>query len=733
MSRSHETSLDDVKLACGPLVDYVTRYTRLKRQGRIHKGCCPFHQEKTPSFYVYPQHFHCYGCSAHGDVFDFLSRAEKRPLGEVIRELRDRSGLANAPSPEALERVAAHKRAAEAEASAPDKYEIVSPSNASPLWPGGNAPTCPILTPGAELGEPLLKQVPVDVVHEYRGYRSELLGYLVRTPKNRHGKKSVLQVAWCRNVLLVDGTVREGWTFVAFPEPRAVYNAAAVSDAREEGRPARYLIVEGEKCVDHGAALLRDWIVVSWIGGSGAWHKTDWSLIAEGAEVVLWPDADTSGVGDKSMADLGRHLADMGCRNLRWITPPDAVPNKWDLADAIRDGWTVERLKAFVAAAQPWRPEGVAAPAPARDAPNSDGPLPPGMPPRPPVRDKTLTEDERASLQKFGARRRSFLAVVNSPPPVLNFVLPGYLRGTVGLLVGAGGSGKSWAMLQTLMSMSAGLDIWSLWSDLPDQIIPLPSPAGRCLYIAAEDPQEVVDWRTHHLGRDAAERLRAANIDANRYLDLIDQNLQVYCLYGGSTENHFAVAPIRTETAVSSGPLYENLVQTGFGALAIGIDTLGRVAGTLEEKEGADMGQVIGLAEALTIDTGRSNVMFSHHVTKSAALNGQAQEQQAVSGSRKLTDHARWQANMATMDATTAKAREIEDNERRKWVNVVAAKMNYAENDGARWWRRTDNGILVGGLRPFEPQSQTIQVGGAFPKAEAGARLVRMRRGTADD
>lgn len=735
MSPIHEASLKDVKTASGPLVDYVGRYARLQRQGRNHRGLCPFHAEGTPSFYVFGEHYHCFGCGEHGDVFDFLSKVEKRPLGQVIAELRDRSGLAHGPSPAATARLAAHQQAVEALANEPDPYEIAMPppANAPPLWPGVGSPTLPILRPGAAVGEALRSQLPVHAVHQYCGYRGEPLGYIVRTPKNRAGKKGTFAVAWCRNVRLSDGSIQEGWAFVSFPVPRAVYGAPLVSDARDEGRPARYLIVEGEKCADRGAAYLgSEWIVVSWIGGGTNWNKTDWSLIAEGADVVLWPDADASGAGHQTMAGLGEHLTALGCGNIRWIEPPAGVTNKWDLADAVDiDGWTADRLRGFVDAAQPWRPTPAGEQAAVGIALQSvEGPLPPGMPPRPPARDKELTEQEKRSLQRFQSRRRPFGLVVSSPAPVLNFTLPGFLRGTVGLLVGAGASGKSWAMLQTLMSLSAGLDIWSLWSALPDKIVALPCPPGTCIYIAAEDPVEIVDWRTHHLGIDAAERLRAAGRDVDQVMELIDRNLQTFSLYGCAGENAFAVAPSRAETLVQRGPLYENLVQVGFGSLAIGMDTLGRVASTLQEKEGVDMGQVIDLAEALTVDTGRANVLFSHHTTKAAVLNGQAQEQQAVSGSRKLTDHARWQANMATMDTATAKAREIDDCDRRKWVNVAAAKLNYAANDGSRWWRRSDNGILVGGFSPPEQQRQPDVAGAS---RDVGQKVVRMRREVADD
>jgi DNA primase len=59
----------------GPLLQsLVSSYLPLKRSGRQWIGCCPFHPDKTPSFTVYPDHFHCFGCGAHGDAIDFLQR-----------------------------------------------------------------------------------------------------------------------------------------------------------------------------------------------------------------------------------------------------------------------------------------------------------------------------------------------------------------------------------------------------------------------------------------------------------------------------------------------------------------------------------------------------------------------------------------------------------------------------------------------------------------------------------
>ena len=56
------------------IVDIVSQYVDIKKQGKDWFGCCPFHSEKSPSFSVNErdQYFHCFGCGANGDVIKFL-------------------------------------------------------------------------------------------------------------------------------------------------------------------------------------------------------------------------------------------------------------------------------------------------------------------------------------------------------------------------------------------------------------------------------------------------------------------------------------------------------------------------------------------------------------------------------------------------------------------------------------------------------------------------------------
>ncbi len=57
------------------------------------KGCCPFHGEKTPSFYVYEDGYHCFGCGAHGDAISFVMQTQGASFIEAVRALADEAGL----------------------------------------------------------------------------------------------------------------------------------------------------------------------------------------------------------------------------------------------------------------------------------------------------------------------------------------------------------------------------------------------------------------------------------------------------------------------------------------------------------------------------------------------------------------------------------------------------------------------------------------------------------------
>jgi DNA primase len=86
------------------VVSLIGEYVALKRSGASFKGLCPFHSEKSPSFYVHPQRqfFHCFGCQASGDVISFIQRLEGLSFVESVRRLAER-GSVELPSTDARE------------------------------------------------------------------------------------------------------------------------------------------------------------------------------------------------------------------------------------------------------------------------------------------------------------------------------------------------------------------------------------------------------------------------------------------------------------------------------------------------------------------------------------------------------------------------------------------------------------------------------------------------------
>ncbi|MCS7071244.1 MAG: DNA primase, partial [Anaerolinea sp.] len=89
------TPVDEIKARID-IVQYIGRIVPLKRAGRTYKACCPFHNEKTPSFVVDPerQTWRCYGaCATGGDLFNFVMKRNGWTFAEALRELANEAGV----------------------------------------------------------------------------------------------------------------------------------------------------------------------------------------------------------------------------------------------------------------------------------------------------------------------------------------------------------------------------------------------------------------------------------------------------------------------------------------------------------------------------------------------------------------------------------------------------------------------------------------------------------------
>ena len=255
-------------------------------------------------------------------------------------------------------------------------------------------------------------------------------------------------------------------------------------------------------------------------------------------------------------------------------------------------------------------------------------------------------------------------AAFTAMPREPDFVLPGLVAGTVGALVSPGATGKSFWALEVGAAVAGAGDLLGLGV----------AEHGRVLVVAAEDPAPILELRLHNLGKHLSPVGREAAVER---LD---------------------VMPIMAKGVDLCGPdaaaWIELLVARGQGCRLIIIDTLSRVHSG-EENERRDAARVMRLLEIIAARTGAA-VIFLHHITKSVALNGQGDEQQAARGSSVWIDEARWAGFLRTMDPTEAATWVGGDNNlRRNFVRYGVNKSNYCAPVLDVWLRRDLGGVLV--------------------------------------
>lgn len=258
------------------------------------------------------------------------------------------------------------------------------------------------------------------------------------------------------------------------------------------------------------------------------------------------------------------------------------------------------------------------------------------------------------------------------PPPLVDFVLPGLVRGDVGALIAAGGTGKSFFGLQLAYSLSSDLDITGgFFGSLPRR---------KVFYIAREDQISVLRQRKYNLrARLCAEAVRRQKADPafniadyitgtpdpynfpkyNIGPKLLNDLNEGFIMLGaaGQVEKSGSIKGVSVNLTLN---LWQKLIKqyvAEFDIDLIILDTL-RMCHDLDENSGKDMAQLIDVMKNIAAESCCS-IIFLHHVNKMSMFDGKSSEiAQASRGSSVLVDNIRWQINMGCMSESIAQRYE---------------------------------------------------------------------------
>ncbi|MGO9612363.1 MAG: helicase RepA family protein [Dissulfurispiraceae bacterium] len=250
---------------------------------------------------------------------------------------------------------------------------------------------------------------------------------------------------------------------------------------------------------------------------------------------------------------------------------------------------------------------------------------------------------------------------------LLDFCLPGLLARTVGSIIGPGGIGKSYLVLQLAVLIACGIDITKIYGR---------QPTGRVLYLSGEDPLPVLHNRIHALGEylDIAARADVKN------------NLQILPLIGQ--------VPCLLDQSLNTDEKWVDLISRSAENCRLLIIDTARRFHLAPENDSAAMNAFLELFEKITH---RSNctILYCHHVSKSSVSGGNGENTTTSRGSSVLVDNIRWMINLSGMSLNEAKALSVSNNERGKYVSLRNTKSNYAASHADIWLKRQENGVLV--------------------------------------
>ena len=402
-------------------------------------------------------------------------------------------------------------------------------------------------------------------------------------------------------------------------QPVVFYGLETLQDAADI---SQIMLVEGEKCVDALRIAIADSEFAINTAVLGLVKASEWEYIGKEAQdiilskkIIIFQDNDAP--GKKNTDEL-----------LKYFTKPVTVVDfhdkakAYDIADWLEEGGTLgEAMKKYSKTVD------------------------------------TLPAPEPEPRFK----KIDILAVVNGPKIVIDFVLPGLPKKTVGMIIAPGGTGKSMLSFSIAAGVAAAVNSAGLCGN---------KKTGKVSIFAAEDPDEIVKLRLQDFWATIPPDKRP----------LIAENLNIYPIIGQPID------------LLDGDKTANDIIDAGQGSRLIMLDTLSRFH-TGEENERKDAARVMRSLEKIAIETG-SAVIVLHHTSKAAVLNGTGDMAEAGRGSSVFTNEARWIAFLKGMSENEANKHGITKDTAKSFVKFGCAKINYAQAFDEIWLKRGVGGIL---------------------------------------
>ena len=262
-------------------------------------------------------------------------------------------------------------------------------------------------------------------------------------------------------------------------------------------------------------------------------------------------------------------------------------------------------------------------------------------------------------------------------PPTLDFVMPGFLLGTVGTLFSPGATGKSFWTLEAAMAVAGN----GLPGTNPLQLEI--TTFGKVAYIAAEDPGIVLWHRLQSIGKTLPDEAVFALMKNLSIIPALGKGINI----GEKDWQKKIIATFQKENI-----------------RLIVLDTLSRVH-RLDENSNGEMAGLMQDMEVIARHT-KASILFLHHISKASAATGTGDTQQASRGASVLTDNARWGSSLVKMSEKEAEKwcdddlagfskKAIGNDNRGRYIRLSVNKNNYGQPIEDEWYRREDGGVLA--------------------------------------